>query len=176
MLYTIIIFSENKPGVLYRIADLFLRRRINIESLTVSEIVERDLSRFTVTVQAEGSLVEKIMRQIYRIIEVVKVVESTDEELIIQEVALYRVSANTADKRKEIIDVVQLTGAVVKSFNKSNVTLSKTGTEEETQKLYDLLRPYGIKEFVRSGRIVLTKQDHKLSGKWSLEMDKSNDK
>lgn len=172
MLYTIIIYAENKPGVLYRIADLFLRRRVNIESLTVSKIEERDLSRFTITVETEGSQVEKIVKQIYRVIEVIKVIETTDDELVIQEVALYRVSANTPDKRKEIHDIASLTSASVRMFTKSDVVLSRTGTEEETQQLYGLLAPYGIKEFVRSGRIVITKSERKQDGKWSVEMGK----
>ena len=172
MLYTIIIFSENKPGVLYRIADLFLRQRINIESMTVSKVTERDLSRFTITVDSDGPQAEKIVKQIYKIIEVVKVIDSTDDELVIQEVALGRVSANTPEKRKQIHEIVELANASVRMFTKDEVVLAKTGTEEETQQLHDLLHPYGIKEFVRSGRIVLTKQDHKLSGKWSIEMEK----
>lgn len=172
MLYTIIVFAENKPGVLYRIADLFLRRRINIESMTVSEIEEHKLSRFTITVDADGSLVEKIVKQIYRIIEVLKVIDSTDEELIVQEVALFRVSANTAIKRKEINEVISLTGAKILHFAKGEITVSKNGTEEEIKNLKEILTTYGVKEFVRSGRIAVTKQQHKISGKWSIEMDK----
>jgi acetolactate synthase-1/3 small subunit len=172
MLYTIIIYTENKPGVLYRIADLFLRRRINIESLTVSEIEERAMSRFTITVHAEGSLVEKIVKQIYRIIEVLKVIETTNEGLIYQEVALYRVSASSSDKRARINEIVKLADARIHSFNKSDITLSKVGTEEETESLKMLLSPLGIKEFVRSGRVAIPKSEEKLSGKFSLQMNK----
>jgi acetolactate synthase-1/3 small subunit len=169
MLYTIIVFSENKPGVLYRIADLFLRQRINIESMTVSKVAERDLSRFTITVDSDGPQAEKIVKQIYKIIEVVKVIDSTDDGLVIQEVALYRVSASTPEKRKQIHEIVELANASVRMFTKDEVVLAKTGTEEETQQLHDLLHPYGIKEFVRSGRIAVTKRDQIFSNKGMLK-------
>src|ERR1700733_4327073 len=91
-LYTIIIFTENKPGVLYRIADLLLRRKINIESLTVSEIETKGLSRFTIVVKADAHIIEKVVKQLYRIIEVVEVFEKTDEELLFKEISLIKVS------------------------------------------------------------------------------------
>lgn len=85
--YTIIAITENKPGVLYRIADLFLRRKINIESLTVTEIETKGISRFTIVVKTDKSLVEKIVKQLYRIIEVIKVFESTNDELVSKEIS-----------------------------------------------------------------------------------------
>lgn len=161
MLYTIIVFSENKPGVLYRIADLFLRRRINIESLTVSEAGDSKLSRFTITVSADGILVEKIVKQIYRIIEVIKVVDAIDEQLVVNEVALIKVSTNSPKKRKEVNEIVKLSGAKITHFNKTDVTISLSGTPEEIRNLKDLCTSYGVKEFVRSGRIALVKGEMK---------------
>src|ERR1700722_15354620 len=93
-LYTIIIFTENKPGVLYRIADAFLKRKINIESLTVSEIEAQGMSRFTIQVKGSRFSIEKISKQLYKIIEVIKVIEKTDEELIFKEIALIKVTTN----------------------------------------------------------------------------------
>lgn len=164
MLYTIIVFSENKPGVLYRIADLFLRRRINIESLTVSDTGDSKLSRFTITVSADGTLVEKIVKQIYRIIEVVKVVDAVDEQLVVNEVALMKVNTNSPKKRKEVNEIVKLTGAKIVHFSKTDVTISLSGTPEEIHNLKLLCSSYGVKEFVRSGRVALIKgemQDRK---------------
>ncbi len=159
MLYTILVFSENKPGVLYRIADLFLRRRINIESLTVSESQENRLSRFTITVDANGALVEKIVKQIYRIIEVVKVVDAVDSQLTIREVALIKVSTNTPHKRKEVNEIVRLSGAHIVHFTRSDTTISISGTSEQIDNLQKMCKSYGVKEFVRSGRIALVKVD-----------------
>src|SRR5579862_7153789 len=101
-LYTIIIFTENKPGVLYRIADSFLKRKINIESLTVSEIEAQEMSRFTIRVKGTTLTIEKISKQLYKIIEVIKVLEKTDEELIYKELALIKVSTRDPQKRRSV--------------------------------------------------------------------------
>ena len=156
-LYTIIIFTENKPGILYRIADMFLKRKINIESLTVSEIEAQRMSRFTVRVKGTKLTVEKITKQLYKIIEVVKVLEKTDDELIFKELALIKVSANDGDKRRNIEDIARLAKADVIAFGKEYLIIEKAGSEEEIESLYSLLKPFGIKEYVRSGRIALLK-------------------
>src|SRR5580704_14577846 len=116
-LYTIIIYTENKPGVLYRIADSFLKRKINIESLTVSEIETQALSRFTITVKGTRLAIEKITKQLYKIIEVVKVLEKTDEELIFREIALIKVVTKDAQKRRDIEDIARLAKAEVVSID-----------------------------------------------------------
>ena len=152
--YTIIAFTENTPGVLYRIADLFLRRKINIESLTVSEVKNEDQSRFTIVVFAEPDLVEKIGKQLYRIIEVVKVIDSVDTDLVAREIALLKVSANKLEQRKEIEHLVSISSFVrIIEVKKNYLILEKTGTEKDINDFYELMKPYGIKEFVQSGRI-----------------------
>lgn len=155
--YTIILFTENKPGILYRIADLFLRRKINIESLTVSEMEDQDLSRFTVVVRADPHIVEKLVKQLYRIIEVIKVWEKTDDELLYRDLALIKVSAKSAEKRREIEDTARLFQANISLVGQDFLVVEKSGTEEEIHALYSLLKPFGIKEFVRSGRIAVLK-------------------
>lgn len=155
--YTITIFAENKPGVLYRMADLFLRRKINIDSMTVSEIKEKGLSRFTILVHSEKDLTEKVVKQLYKIIEVTKVIESEETDLIVKEVALLKVNAGNLEKRKEIEHLVHLADGKIIAVKSNSLVIEKTGTEEEIDSLYELLRPFGIKEFVRSGRIVVFK-------------------
>jgi acetolactate synthase-1/3 small subunit len=86
-------------------------------------------------------------------------------------VALYRVSVNTPEKRAQINEIVMMTKASVIHVSKGEVTITHMGTEEETENLKSLLQPFGLKEFVRSGRIAVTKKEHALSGKWALEMD-----
>jgi len=155
-LYTISIFTENTPGVLYRIADLFLRRKINIESLTVSEINQEDQSRFTVVIFAEAELVEKIVKQLYRIIEVTKVIDSTDNDLVPREIALLKVSANSLEKRKEIEHLVSMSGCTrIIKVAKSHMVIEITGTEHEVHDFHMLMKPFGIKEFIQSGRIAV---------------------
>ena len=155
-LYTITIFTENTPGVLYRIADLFLRRKINIESLTVSEINQEDQSRFTVVVFAEAELVEKIVKQLYRIIEVTKVIDSTDEDLVPREIALLKVSANKLKQREEIEHLITISkNTRIIKVTKTYLVIEITGTEREVHEFHELMKPFGIKEFVQSGRIAV---------------------
>jgi acetolactate synthase-1/3 small subunit len=156
-LYTIIIYTENKPGILYRIADAFLKRKINIESLTVSEIEAQKMSRFTVQIKGTGLAVEKISKQLYKIIEVIKVLEKTDEELIFREIALIKVTANDPQKRRSVEDITRLAKAEVIAIEREFLVIEKSGTEEEINSLYLLLKPFGIKEYVRSGRIAVLK-------------------
>ena len=157
-LSTITVFSQNTPGVLYRIADLFLRRKINIESLTVSDIESQGQSRFTITVRADGDLVEKVVKQLYRIIEVSKVVDSLDHELIFKELSFIKVHTKDAAARHELERLAQMSGAKITYVTGRFLVIEKAGTEEEINNIYQLLKPYGIKEFVRSGRIAVFKE------------------
>ena len=155
--YTIIIYTENKPGILYRIADSFLKRKINIESLTVSEIEAQGMSRFTIVVKGTKLAIEKISKQLYKIIEVTKVIETTDEELYFKEIAFIKVSTKDAQKRRNAEDIARLAKAEIIAIDKDFLVLEKTGSEVEIDSLYLLLKPFGIKEYVRSGRIALLK-------------------
>ena len=155
--YTITAIAENKPGVLYRIADLLLRRKINIESLTVSEIEHKGMSRFTIVIDAERNLVEKVGKQLYRIIEMTKVIESTDDELVPREIALIKVTAKSKDAREEIEQLVRLSKGRIIHVDKGYLVAEITGNETEIDKLDELLQPFGIKEIVRSGRIAVFK-------------------
>src|SRR5690606_28601364 len=105
---TITVFSENKPGVLYRIADMFVRRKVNVESLTVSEIEQKGNSRFTIVVKATKEQVDNIVKQLYKIIEITKVFESTDNELVHKELAFIKISTKTPERRKEVEDLAYL--------------------------------------------------------------------
>lgn len=167
--YTIIAFTENTPGVLYRISDLFLRRKINIESLTVSETERSGQSRFTIVVETTKENVEKIVKQLYRIIEVFKVFESEERELLYKEVAFIKVCTKNAIARREVEDVAHIFRAKVVYAGGDFVVIEKTGREEEIDSILLLLRPFGIKEIVRSGRIALLKDGKKYEGKFNLE-------
>src|SRR5258708_6847307 len=164
-LYTIIIFTENKPGILYRIADAFLKRKVNIESLTVSEIEAREMSRFTILVKGTKVGIEKITKQLYKIIEVVKVLEITDAQLIFKEIALIKVSTKNPGRRQEVQDLAYLFQAKIVHVSSISLTIEKSGSEEEINSLYSLLKPFGIREYVRSGRIALTKEEQAFIGK-----------
>ncbi len=171
MTSTLIIFAKNKPGVLYRIADLFLRRKINIESLTVAETETAGLSRFTIRAKIDQPTVEKIVKQLYRIIEIAKVLETKDSELIFKEIALIKVFAKSPQKRRELEDLTELFKANINFVGSDFLVVEKSGSEEEIQSLISLLRPFGIQDFVRSGRIALTKEEKKLEGKFFQIME-----
>ncbi len=155
---TITVFSENTPGVLYRIANLFLRRKINIESLTVSEIEAKSLSRFTIVVKEDVELVKKIAKQLERIVEVFEVFVHTDEELTSKEVALIKVAVKSKTQYEQIEKVVAQFFAYIVRLENDGVVIQKTGSEEDIDFLHSVLEPFGIKETVRSGRIALAKK------------------
>lgn len=157
MKYTVIAFAHNSPGVLYRIADLFLRRKVNIESLTVSETERDHISRFTIVVDNNKHLIEKIVKQLYRIIEVTKVFESEDKDLLFKEIAMVKVYAKDHKSRQEIEDLARLAKAEIVAVNKDFLVLEKGGSEEEIDSLVNLVKPFGIQEFIRSGRIAILK-------------------
>lgn len=165
--YTITAFTENTPGVLYRIADLFLRRKINIESLTVSETERHGISRFTIVVRRDKASIEKVVKQLYRIVEVVKVFESLDKDLIFKELAFIKVSTKNPDQRREVQELSFLFRARVTFVGHDYLVIEKSGSEEEIASLHLLLKPFGIKEFIRSGRIAVLKDDMKSEGKVS---------
>lgn len=160
--YTVIAFTKNKPGILYRVSDLFLRRKINIESLTVSETEIKGVSRFTIVVHTDKSTIEKIVKQLYRIIEMIKVFESEDHDLIYKELAFIKVSTKNPIERKEVEDLALLFQAKINYVGPEYMVIEKTGTEDAISSLFNLLKPLGIKEFIRSGRIAISK-DQKRS-------------
>lgn len=174
MSYTLIIFTENKPGVLYRIADLFLRRKINIDSLTVSETERTGISRFTISVDTSSETIEKVVKQLYRIIEVVKVSENTQNEILSREVALIKIVVDNPEKRKEVEDLTNLLKAHIVSVGADFMTIEKAGPEEEIDSLLLLMRPFGIREFVRSGKIALAQKEEKTERKIVKEAPQSS--
>lgn len=156
-LHTIVAFTENSPGVLLRLTTMFTRRKINIESLTVSETEQPGISRFTICIRADRDLVRKIVGQIRRIIEVRDAYASDDADLLIREVAMIRVKTTEPAQRSEIEQLALRHQAQFASVDEMTVVVEKTGNEEEVRSLYLMLEPYGITEFVRSGRIALRK-------------------
>lgn len=154
-LYTITAFTENSPGVLHRITVLFTRRKINIESLTVSETETKGISRFTISVRTTKDLASKIVKQIHRIIECRSVSLNENRELLFKEIALYKVGAETAEQRKEIDALANRHSAAVIHAANDYLIIENTGSEDEIRSLYRLLESFGMKEFVRSGRISL---------------------
>ena len=150
--YTISVYSENTPGVLHRITVMFTRRKTNIESLTVSETETHGVSRFTIVVDSDTDSINTIARQLQRMIDVHAVIISTDPDLIISEVALFKVKKNNSFEFREVLKKNEIN---LVYENGESVTLQKTGSEHQIDQALRALESFGVLEFVRSGRIAV---------------------
>lgn len=156
--FTISVFTENSPGVLHRITSIFTRRKTNIESLTVSETEEHDISRFTIVVEGDEDAVQKIVNQISRVIEVRRAYASRNSDLVYKEIAFIKLRMPLPERKPEIDALVERHGGAFVYTNGTSLIVQKTGSEDEIKALYLLLQPYEIEEFIRSGRIALRKE------------------
>lgn len=156
-LSTLIVTVENKPGVLFRISGLIRRRRFNIESLTVSHLEDLGLSRFTILVRGEKEIVEKMSKQLYRIVEVLKVSDPAENEIVARELALIKVSTKKSGSSVEISNITKHFRAKAVNICPDYMILEITGSEDKIESFYENLRKFGIIEFVRTGRTALFK-------------------
>ncbi len=146
----------NKPGVLNRVASLMRARNFNIESLAVSHTDEPDVSRMTITLKGDDVAVEQAAKQLYRLIDVLKVQDVTNDPTVEHELALVKVRA-TDRNRSEVIKVVELYRGRIADVSADAVIVEATGTEAEVDSLVALLRGFGIKELVRTGAVVMSR-------------------
>ncbi len=161
-IYTISVFTENKAGLVSRLALIFTRRKINIESLTTSESEFQDIYRFTITIVSTAEQVRKIAGQIEKQIDVIKAYYYTDEEVIFQEIALYKVPTEALEKDASIERTIRNHHARILSIEPGFVVIEKTGHEHEIRELFELLKPHGVMGFVRSGRVAVARSMPKL--------------
>lgn len=155
--YTISVYTENNVGLLHRLSAIFLKRHINIESFSTSESEIKDVFRFIVVVKMTKSDVEKVVKQIEKQVEVIKAFYHTDSETIFQESALYKMKSSSLFEERHIQNVIKDSNARIVTVNPEFFVIEKTGFREETEKLRNKLEPYGLMQFVRSGRISVTK-------------------
>jgi acetolactate synthase I/III small subunit len=161
--YTICVFTSNSIGLLNRITIIFTRRRINIDSLTVCETERVGVSRFTITIKHEvREEVEKLVRQIRKVVEVLAVFGYLDDEVVYNEIALFKVATPLGGKRLDVEVLNKKFKAWVVYWGLDYVVIEKTGTENEIQTLSVYLQPYEILEFVRSGRVAVGKTEKGL--------------
>jgi len=156
MKHTLVALVEDRPGVLNRVASLFRRRSFNIESIAVGHAEQPDLSRMTIVVEGDTAKVEQVRKQLDKIIEVVKIVDITEEDMVARELALIKVRA-LAPTRSEIIQIVDIFRANIVDVASDSLIIEVTGDEEKINSLFNLLRGFGIKEIARTGRIALTR-------------------
>ena len=147
---------QDRPGVLNRVASLFRRRMFNIESLTVGHTDLAGMSRMTIVVDGATTDVQQVIKQLYKLIEVVKVSEITHDPSVAHELALIKVSTN-AGHRPEVLQLAGVYNATVVDVAPDSVLMEATGPEDRIDSLIQVLRAYGIKELVRTGAVAMTK-------------------
>jgi acetolactate synthase I/III small subunit len=155
--FTLTVYSENQVGMLNQITTIFTRRRINIESLTTSESAINGIHKFTIVIYSDTEEVEKLVKQIEKRIDVLKAYSFTADEIVYQEIALYKVPTKALLEGNEIERLVRKYGARILEITEEYTVIEKTGHKAETQELYEKLDPYGLTQFTRSGRIAINK-------------------
>ena len=152
--HTIIALVENKPGVLARMASLFRRRGFNIESIAVGHSELPHLSRMTFVVNGSTTMVEQVRKQLNKVVDVVKAVDITDDNITARELALIKVKATSAT-RSEIIEIADIFRANIVDVAPDSLIIEITGDEDKVDSLLKLLRGFGIREIARTGRIAM---------------------
>jgi acetolactate synthase-1/3 small subunit len=153
--HTLSVLVENRAGVLSRVAAMFSRRGFNIESLAVGTCEEPNMSRITIVVNGDDGVVEQMMKQTNKLIDVIKVSDLTARESVERELALIKVAAETGPARAEILQIAEIFRAQVVDVGAKTLVLQVAGDTSKIDALEGLLRPYGIKELVRTGKIAL---------------------
>lgn len=157
-LYTIIIFSENHVGLLNQISIIFTRRGLNIETLSVSPSALEGIHKFTITTYTDENTIEKVVKQIDKRVDIIKSFYNTDEELVYQEIALYKISTEDFIELESSEELIRKYNIRILEMTKNCVVLEKTGHYNETQGLFDeLSQKMKVLQFIRSGRIAITK-------------------
>ena len=155
--YTITVYTENQVGLLNRIAIIFSRRKINIESLNTSPTEVESVHRFTIVVNETEDVIKKLCRQIEKQVEVLKAYYNTSEEIVWQEMALYKVPTNVIAEEVKVERLLRQHGANTVVIRNDYTVFQVTGHREETDNLVKVLEPYGLIEFVRSARVAIIK-------------------
>src|SRR5919109_4718209 len=154
MLHTFVVYVENKPGVLTRVASLFRRRAFNIDSLTVGRTEKPDVSRMTIVVDANEDQSRRILANIYKLVNVLLVDDITGEPAIVRDLALIKVGA-THEARSHVLELASVFRARVVDVAPESLTIEITGAEDKIDGLLEVLRPFGLLEVVRTGIVAM---------------------
>lgn len=154
MRHTISVLVENEFGVLSRVAGLFSGRGFNIDSLSVAPTLEDGMSRMTIVTRGDDQILEQITKQLNKLIDVIKVIDFTDEAVIERELALVKVSAED-EKRAEVLRIVDIFRAKIVDVTPKSYTIEATGAPAKIDAILELLRPLGLKELVRTGAVAI---------------------
>ena len=169
--YIITVFSENKGGLLSQITTVFTCRNVNIESLTTSESALAGIHKFTIVVRTDPEKIEKLARQVEKRIDVLKVFVFTSDEVVQQEIALYKVT-----RSRNVEQLVRRHNVRILEIDDDYIVVEKTGYKSETRELFELLQPYGVQQFVRSGTVAIVKSRRELLNEYLEELARNDRK
>ena len=155
--YTVSVLSEDRPGLLNRVTIIFTRRKLNIESINVSTSEVPGVSRYTLVINTTRDQAEKVTKQIRKLVEVLGAFLYEEDEIYYQEIALYKVPTKIFLHGNKIENLVRANNARILVIEEDYIVIEKTGHKNETQQLFNLLNDYGVLEFVRSGRVAISK-------------------
>jgi acetolactate synthase-1/3 small subunit len=159
MQHTITVLVENKPGVLARVSGLFARRGFNIESLAVSITDDPTVSRMTIVVTGDDSTLDQINKQTWKLIDVINVIDYSEIPIVERELALIKVKAEV-NERPAVMQIVDIFRAKIIDISDTSFTIEVTGGIDKVDAIEDLLKPYGIMEIVRTGKIAMARGSH----------------
>ncbi|MFT4771812.1 MAG: acetolactate synthase-1/3 small subunit [Cryomorphaceae bacterium] len=161
--YTVSIYTENNIGLLNRLSAIFQRRHINIESINSSVSEIPDVSRFTIVVEMTETQINKIIGQIAKQVEVIKAYYHTDDEIIYQESCLFKIKSDLLFEDRQIQNIVKESNSRIVTVNREYFVVEKSGRKEEIDQLFEDFSAFGIMQFIRSGRIAVTKEKLEVS-------------
>ena len=156
MRHTISVLVENKFGVLSRIAGLFSGRGFNIESLSVAESLDPNISRMTIVTRGDDRVIEQVTKQLNKLVDVIKVIDHTEEKFVDRELALIKINAES-QLREEILRITEIFRGKVVDVSSKAYTVEVTGDEEKVEAFIEMLKPLGIKEIARTGKIAMSR-------------------
>lgn len=169
--YTITAFSENSIGLLNRITIIFTRRHLNIDSLAVSESALQGIFKFTIVVRTTKELIEKVVKQIDKVVDVLRAYYLTSDEIIYQEIALYKVPTEALTSSVELEGLIRKHNARILEVTQEYCVIEKTGHKNETQELFDDMDKFHVLQFTRSGRIAVTKATRERLSEYLKKLD-----
>ena len=175
-LYTITIFSENSVGLLSRVSLIFTRRGINIESISASSCSIPGVTKWIITAITNRELLDQVAKQVERCIEVLKVFVYDDDEIIYQEVALYKIETNLLFEEPHVERIIREHSARILEIKRDFTVIEKTGHYRETEALFEELKRFNLKQFVRSGRVIVTQSPNEYITDYLVEQNRRIDK
>ena len=170
--FTITVFSENSIGILNRITINFTKRKLNIDSLTVSESAIKGVYKFTIVVKCALATVENLVKQLDKQIDILRTFFLREHEILHQEMAMYKIETSTFLESNQVEGIIRKHNARILEVTKEYTAIEKTGHKHETQELFEELKPFGVLQFVRSGRVAITRLKKELLSEYLEKLEK----